>query len=306
MAAPLVARKPVAVASTDELHDLVLRVWEATNDERTINGIQEAVAQELQPFVPFDAMAVLSFEKEQPRLHEMWFSRATTAPATFGKGWAGRAPWENTSLQREPDPYCSKDIERRWGMGKPFTCPDLLAKPAWQEHEYRLARAGMRNYVLLPLLIREKLIAAAIFSRSRLERFTAEQLVTLRHVAPALAAAVAHVLQTSKASELIDRLQAKNAILKAELNRVSRMKDEVDNGHTPAISAELMPISARLKNEERGLIEEALLGSGGRVSGPRGAATRLGMPASTLEFRIRRLGIDKFQYRRRNGHQAFL
>ena len=28
------------------------------------------------------------------------------------------------------------------------------------------------------------------------------------------------------------------------------------------------------------------------------AARRLGLPASTLEFRIRRLDIDKFQYRR--------
>jgi hypothetical protein len=28
-----------------------------------------------------------------------------------------------------------------------------------------------------------------------------------------------------------------------------------------------------------------------------GAARRLGMAASTLEFRIKRLGIDKFRYR---------
>ncbi|MCX6549797.1 MAG: sigma 54-interacting transcriptional regulator [Acidobacteria bacterium] len=44
-------------------------------------------------------------------------------------------------------------------------------------------------------------------------------------------------------------------------------------------------------------IERALRASRGRVSGGRGAATRLGIPASTLESRIRRLGIDKFRFR---------
>jgi len=48
---------------------------------------------------------------------------------------------------------------------------------------------------------------------------------------------------------------------------------------------------------ERAEIERALKVSRGRVSGPRGAATRLGVPASTLESRIRRLDIDKFRFR---------
>jgi formate hydrogenlyase transcriptional activator len=54
----------------------------------------------------------------------------------------------------------------------------------------------------------------------------------------------------------------------------------------------------RLAASEREAIAAALLVSRGRVSGPGGAARRLGLPASTLEFRIRRLGIDKFGYRR--------
>jgi formate hydrogenlyase transcriptional activator len=45
-------------------------------------------------------------------------------------------------------------------------------------------------------------------------------------------------------------------------------------------------------------IEGALRASCGRVSGSCGAAEALGIPASTLEARIRRLGIDKFRFRR--------
>ncbi|MBV9266201.1 MAG: sigma 54-interacting transcriptional regulator [Acidobacteriaceae bacterium] len=44
-------------------------------------------------------------------------------------------------------------------------------------------------------------------------------------------------------------------------------------------------------------IERALAECGGRISGANGAAKKLGLPASTLEFRIKRLGIDKFRFR---------
>jgi formate hydrogenlyase transcriptional activator len=57
-------------------------------------------------------------------------------------------------------------------------------------------------------------------------------------------------------------------------------------------------INEKLKAQERETIEAALVVSGGRVSGKNGAAQALGLPPSTLELRIQRLGIDKFQYRR--------
>jgi formate hydrogenlyase transcriptional activator len=49
--------------------------------------------------------------------------------------------------------------------------------------------------------------------------------------------------------------------------------------------------------DERAAIEDALCRCRGRVAGPKGAARMLGVPASTLEFRIRRVGIDKYRYR---------
>jgi formate hydrogenlyase transcriptional activator len=51
-------------------------------------------------------------------------------------------------------------------------------------------------------------------------------------------------------------------------------------------------------SEERKAIEAALQASRGKVSGENGAAVRVGLPASTLEFRIKKLGIDKLRYRR--------
>jgi formate hydrogenlyase transcriptional activator len=52
-----------------------------------------------------------------------------------------------------------------------------------------------------------------------------------------------------------------------------------------------------VRHFERQLIEEALSECHGRVSGPRGAAQKLGMPPATLENKIRLLKIDKYRYR---------
>jgi formate hydrogenlyase transcriptional activator len=54
----------------------------------------------------------------------------------------------------------------------------------------------------------------------------------------------------------------------------------------------------RLRAQEREAIETALRASRGRISGPNGAARALGLAPSTLDLRIKSLGIDKFQYRR--------
>ena len=52
-----------------------------------------------------------------------------------------------------------------------------------------------------------------------------------------------------------------------------------------------------MESSERRLIEQALQESNGRVFGPTGAATRLGISSSTLESKIKRLRINKHQYR---------
>jgi transcriptional regulator with GAF, ATPase, and Fis domain len=52
-----------------------------------------------------------------------------------------------------------------------------------------------------------------------------------------------------------------------------------------------------LATREKDAIEAALNGSKGRVAGPFGAATRLGVPPSTLESKIKALEIDKRRFK---------
>ena len=51
------------------------------------------------------------------------------------------------------------------------------------------------------------------------------------------------------------------------------------------------------REREREMIEAALAGSGGRISGPSGAAATLGIPRQTLESKIASLGINKHRFK---------
>jgi PAS domain S-box-containing protein len=62
-------------------------------------------------------------------------------------------------------------------------------------------------------------------------------------------------------------------------------------------SRETPPLEDDLLAHEKARVEAALAESQGRVSGPSGAAARLGVPRSTLESRIRALKINKHRFK---------
>jgi transcriptional regulator with GAF, ATPase, and Fis domain len=59
-------------------------------------------------------------------------------------------------------------------------------------------------------------------------------------------------------------------------------------------------LSRKPAAEEKEIIEAALRESGGRVSGPAGAAAKLGIPGSTLESKIKSLKINKNRFKTRD------
>jgi formate hydrogenlyase transcriptional activator len=64
-----------------------------------------------------------------------------------------------------------------------------------------------------------------------------------------------------------------------------------------AVPASPVRLTAELFNRERDMIETALMESRGRISGPSGAAVKLGIPRTTLESRITSLHINKHSFR---------
>jgi formate hydrogenlyase transcriptional activator len=64
------------------------------------------------------------------------------------------------------------------------------------------------------------------------------------------------------------------------------------NPATPAI-----PLVADLAEREKAMIEHALREAAGLISGPTGAAAKLGIPRQTLESKIRKLGINRGRFK---------
>jgi formate hydrogenlyase transcriptional activator len=66
-------------------------------------------------------------------------------------------------------------------------------------------------------------------------------------------------------------------------------------------AAPAVRLNSALQRQEKEMIEAALAEARGRVSGPDGAATKLGLPRPTLDAKIKRLGIDKYRFKVRRS-----
>ena len=66
---------------------------------------------------------------------------------------------------------------------------------------------------------------------------------------------------------------------------------------TPKSAATGVPLVANLVEREKEMIETALREAQGLISGPTGAATKLGIPRQTLESKIRKLGINRHRFK---------
>jgi formate hydrogenlyase transcriptional activator len=66
---------------------------------------------------------------------------------------------------------------------------------------------------------------------------------------------------------------------------------------SPDPTTPTIPFVADLAGREKAMIENALREAEGLISGPNGAATKLGIPRQTLESKIRKLGINRHRFR---------
>jgi formate hydrogenlyase transcriptional activator len=65
----------------------------------------------------------------------------------------------------------------------------------------------------------------------------------------------------------------------------------------PQVASPRRAVNGALLRGEKEMIEAALAESHGRISGPKGAATNLGLPARTLDSKIKRLGINTYRFK---------
>jgi formate hydrogenlyase transcriptional activator len=94
--------------------------------------------------------------------------------------------------------------------------------------------------------------------------------------------------------ELQNVIERAVIIAETETLRVDENWLSLDTAKTPPVSR---PLSEELLAREKERIEAALAETRGRVSGPSGAATKLGIPRSTLDSKIRSLKISTHRFK---------
>jgi formate hydrogenlyase transcriptional activator len=66
---------------------------------------------------------------------------------------------------------------------------------------------------------------------------------------------------------------------------------------TPGSASKALPLASDLARREKTMIENALREAQGKLSGPAGAAAKLGLPRQTLESKIKKLGIKRYRFK---------
>jgi formate hydrogenlyase transcriptional activator len=253
---------------------LVLRAWEATTTERTLKDVLAAVTCVLTPVVPYVGLGIVVFDAPGSIpyvLHHV--EMGPMDPEKIAAMRAAQAKSAPPAPARREAPYAGSAFNETLNAGRPFTCDDLMAKPAWLKHEGKLALVGIRAYTAVPLVVQGRRIGNAMFCRQAAVPFTPPQLRLLADVSRALAVAVANALANEEIKRLRDQLEAENVALRAQLAQPPSSGDIV--GASPALRrvldavAQVAETSATvLITGETGTGKEMIVRALHRLSGP--------------------------------------
>ena len=167
-----------------------------------------------------------------------------------------------------------------------------VADPAW------LTLHGVRSFAALPLEHGVRCIGVlAVFSRGTLPGEQLRQLTAAAHLG---AEAIGNVEAYRTMAAERNRLAAKHARLRSELGLLPEPAAGPAPGglvagtgamiHSDAATAAPLPSFAEIQGAA---IVRALERTGWRVSGPQGAAAALGLKPTTLESKMKKLGIRR-------------
>src|SRR4029078_3111252 len=268
--------------------ELVLRAWETVSSERSLQRVLEAIAEVLRPHVHFEGVALVSLSQDGDNLLAAHVAGHGVRDGETVQDYL-RRPELARRIAGTPRPLVPYDdaVVRRAVAGQPYTCPDLLAKDGWYEHEFLMATRGIRAYVSVPLIVHGDLIGTAAFTRGVPVDFTVAELATLTAVARALAVAVSNALAYDEIRGMRDRVEAENLQLRAQLGQAPWFEEIV--GDSAAMRRVLerveqvaTPDATVLITGETGtgkeLVARALHRRSGRARGPLGKGDWAGVP----------------------------
>lgn len=213
---------------------LMLRMWEAVTSERELHGVLASLVEVLVPAVPFNSIAIVDFSQglEQHQKHRIMALYVVGFPRIEGETpeqLARRTEpyWRPLKEVRPLIPY--PNSEDGLLRGEPFGCDDLLEKEGWYDHEFSLARGGVRSYAAVPLVASGRLVGVATFTRIEQRAFPPSEMSILRDVGRALSVAAANALANEEIRRLREQLEEENIGLRAQLGQAPWFEEILAN-----------------------------------------------------------------------------
>jgi formate hydrogenlyase transcriptional activator len=231
---------------------LVLQIWEAISMERELPGVLAALADLLVPLMPFDAVAIIDFatmhsagrpahDPGEHDKHRLFALHVVGMPRIEGES-AEQLAQRSSQIASQQGETCVGGLTEvrplipypdsgREGLltGEPDTCGDLLEKEGWYDHEFELAKSGIRSYASVPLVARGRLIGVAAFTRQQAMPFSSDDVAMLRDVGRALSIATANALANEEIRKLREQLEAENSSLRAQLGQAPWFEEILAN-----------------------------------------------------------------------------
>ena len=222
-------------------HSLILRAWEAVNSERHLQGVLAALSDILVPVVPFAGLAIIHLEGVKHELFALHVPGVT--PIDEGEDNRLRILRMSQEFQAGlgfsglPDkpvrPYSELISARNPDAGLAHICNDLLAEPAWFEHERALFAGGVRAYCSIPMFVRGALLGTSVYSRATADPFLSWQVDLLAEMAKVLGVAVANAVANEEIRRLREQLEAENIALREQLGQAPWFEEVA--GDSPAL-----------------------------------------------------------------------
>jgi len=205
--------------SSEERYRLLLRLSEAINERLELAAVMEAAAQTLGPYVPVDAIVVLTIDGDLLRRHAIY---SAGVPRVEGESARDAFARVLASVDGDPSilemdiPLAGSSAEHIRRTGETLVYRDIPNDIRFPEDQ-RLVQYGIQSLVRCPLVRGSAVIGTIGYARVE-GTFSGPEVALLEEVSRPMAAAVANSLAYEEIGRLKNLLQDENLFLRGELD----------------------------------------------------------------------------------------
>jgi formate hydrogenlyase transcriptional activator len=200
--------------SGEAKYQALLAVAQATNSQRDLSGVLEAVAGALEKLVPVDMVGVVTHERGGVRNRAMYLRsdprRLDESQEAYVRRISDATGGREDTFEHIPAVRDAMEQDRRTLVFDDIRNDARLDPTA-------MKRLGAECAVVVPLTMGEAFVAALVFGRTRPAPFPPGEVAVLEDVARPVTTAVANALHFEELQRLRSQLEDENVALREEI-----------------------------------------------------------------------------------------